>query len=114
MRLRIIPALLVAAMLTMAADVQPEPEDMATFPDFPGRDETFGFCAACHAFRLVAAQGMTRDQWQSSLSWMTERHAMPALEPADRDVILDYLAKAFPPKAPTGGRGGWRNPFLPQ
>jgi len=110
MRWRIIPALLAACLLTAAAGFEPEAEDIATFPDFPGRDETFGFCAACHAFRLVAVQGMTRDQWDSSLTWMTDRHAMPELEPADRTIILDYLAKAFPPKAPAG----WRNPFLPR
>lgn len=107
---------LVAAMgcLMAAASFEPETEDPATFPDFPGREEAFGFCAACHAFRLVATQGMTRDQWQASLAWMTERHAMPELDAADRDVILDYLAKAFPPKASVGGRPGWRNPFQTQ
>jgi len=84
-------------------------EDPNAYPVFPGRDEAFGFCSACHAFRLVASQGMTREQWASSLTWMTERHAMPVLDPADRDVILDYLAKAFPPKAPAG----WRSPFAP-
>ena len=97
-----------------AAAFVPEAEDPATFQDFPGRDETFGFCAACHGFKLVAAQGMTRDQWDSSLAWMVDRHAMPELEPAERTVILDYLAKAFPPRAPAGGRGGWTNPFLPK
>lgn len=119
MRLSIVAlALLLAgpavAQRPPAAAFAPEAEDPTTFPDFPGRDETFGFCAACHGFKLVAAQGMTREQWDGSLTWMTVRHAMPELEKAERDVILDYLAKAFPPKAPTGGRGGWRNPFQPQ
>lgn len=90
-----------------------EPEDINAFPDFPGREESFGFCAACHGFRLVAQQGMTREQWVASFPWMIERHAMPELDPADRDVILDYLAKAFPPRAPAGGRAGWRDPFQP-
>jgi cytochrome c5 len=97
-----------------AAAFEPAAEDPAAFPDVPGRDEAFGFCAACHAFRLVAAQGMTREQWDASLTWMTDRHAMPELDAADRGVILDYLARAFPPRAPAAGRAGWRNPFLPQ
>ncbi len=96
-----------------AAAFQPGQEDPATYPDFPGRDETFGFCAACHNFRIVAAQGMTRDQWDASLAWMTDKHGMPALDHAYRETILDYLAKAFPPRAPVGGRAGWRNPFAP-
>src|SRR4051812_40730168 len=36
------------------------PED---FPEGPGRDETFYACVACHNFKLVAAQGMGRQQW---------------------------------------------------
>lgn len=111
---RVVLLMTAASLLTAATAFQPEAEDPGSFPDFPGRDEAFGFCASCHAFRLVAAQGMTREQWLSSLAWMTERHAMPELDAADRDVIVDYLGKAFPPKAPAGGRGGWRNPFQPQ
>lgn len=96
-----------------ATTFQPGQEDPAQYPDFPGRDETFGFCAACHNFRIVAAQGMTRDQWDGSLAWMTDKHAMPVLDDDYRRIILDYLAKAFPPRAPVGGRAGWRNPFAP-
>ena len=96
-----------------AAAFQPGQEDPALYPDFPGRDDAFGFCAACHNFRIVAAQSMTRDQWDASLVWMTDKHAMPVLDHAFRETILDYLAAAFPPRAPVGGRGGWRNPFAP-
>jgi len=117
MRLRLLLA--AAAMLWIgAATAQtpfaPREEDASAYPDFPGRDEAFGFCSACHAFKLVAAQGMTKDRWESSLAWMTEKHGMPALDEADRKVILDYLAAAFPPKAPAGGRAGWTNPFAPR
>jgi hypothetical protein len=97
-----------------AATFEPEAEDPTTFPDFPGRDEAFAYCIACHGFKIVAQQGLTRDQWEGSLNWMTERHGMAELEPADRTIVLDYLVKAFPPRAPTGGRGGWSNPFLPK
>ena len=86
---------------------QPRDETEFDYPDHPGRGLAFGFCASCHGFRIVAAQGMTREQWDSSLAWMTERHNMPAIETADRLPILDYLATAFPPKEPTGGRPGW-------
>ena len=87
-----------------------QPDDL---PDGAGRDETFYACTACHNFRLVAAQGMTRAQWDDSLSWMTKRHNMADIQGADRDLILDYLEKNFPPKAPSRA-GGWRNPFSPQ
>ena len=44
---------------------------------------------------------------------MTVRHGMPEIQGEDRDVILDYLATHYPPRAPSGPAGGWRNPFAP-
>lgn len=46
------------------------------------------------------------------MTWMTERHGMPDIQGADRDLILDYLAIHHPPKAPARA-GGFRNPFAP-
>jgi hypothetical protein len=86
------------------------PDDL---PQAPGREETFYACTACHNFKLVAAQGMTRAQWDDSLTWMTTRHNMAEIQGADRDLILDYLEKHYPPRAPSRA-GGWKNPFAPQ
>ena len=44
---------------------------------------------------------------------MTKRHNMPDIQGADRELILDYLATHYPPRAPSRA-GGWRNPFAPQ
>jgi hypothetical protein len=87
-----------------------KPEDL---PEGPGREETFYACAACHNFKLVAAQGMTRAQWDDSLTWMTTRHNMADIQGADRQLILDYLEKHYPPRAPSRA-GGWQNPFAPR
>ena len=85
------------------------PED---YPPGPHRDETFYTCTSCHGFKIVAAQGMSRERWDETVTWMTERHKMPKLEGEERGRVLDYLASAFPERqrAP----GGWRNPFAPQ
>ncbi len=40
----------------------PTDENPEEFPAGAGRDETFYACTACHNFKLVAAQGMTRTQ----------------------------------------------------
>jgi hypothetical protein len=102
-----------AASATGIADAQqsftPRDEEPEEFPDVPGREETFYFCTACHNFKLVAQQGMSRMRWDNTLDFMTERHGMPKLEGKDRQVILDYLAQAFPESAPASG---WQNPFL--
>ena len=90
----------------------PKDEQVEDLPEGPGREETFGLCTACHGYRLVSNQGMTRDKWDETMTWMTERHGMPDLQGADRDLILDYLATHQLPKAPTRA-GGFRNPFAP-
>jgi hypothetical protein len=83
------------------------PED---FPAGAGRDETFYTCTACHGFKLVAQQGMTRAQWDDSINLMIRRHNMPAPDDKDRAVVLNYLEATYPPRAPAA-RGGWQNPF---
>ena len=88
-------------------------ERIDDLPDAPGREETFGLCSACHGYRIVSTQGMTRARWDETLKWMTERHNMPDLQGTDRELILNYLAAHHPPKAPSRG-GGFRNPFATQ
>ena len=83
------------------------PEDL---PAGHGRDETFYTCTACHGFKIVAQQGLTRTQWDDSLSWMTTKHGMNAVEGDDRKLILDYLEKNYPPRQKPGR--GSPNPFL--
>jgi hypothetical protein len=87
---------------------QERPEDL---PEGAGREETFYACVACHNFKLIATQGMSRDKWDETLTWMSTRHNMPEINGKDRDLILNYLEKHYPPKPP---RGGWKNPFSPQ
>ncbi|MEH2536126.1 MULTISPECIES: hypothetical protein [unclassified Bradyrhizobium] len=95
---------------TAQTSFAPREESPEQFPAGPGRDETFYACTACHGFRLVAQQGMTRAQWEDSINLMIRRHNMPPLDDGDREKVLSYLETAYPPRAPTG-RGGWVNPF---
>ncbi len=90
---------------------RPAEEGPEQYPDHPNRDDAFYFCTACHSFKLVAAQGMSRERWDESLTWMVQRHNMPDVQGEDRRKILDYLASAFPERSQ---RGGWKNPFAPK
>jgi hypothetical protein len=94
------------------ANFTPRDENPEDFAAGAGREETFYACTACHNFKLVAAQGMSRAQWDDSISLMISRHNMPPPDAKDREIFLDYLASAYPPRAP--GRGGWQNPFSKQ
>ena len=102
--------LLWIAPATAQSSFTPSDESPEDFPAGAGRDETFYACTACHGFKLVAQQGMTRAQWEDSINLMTRRHNMPPLDDRDREVVLNYLETAYPPRAPAG-RGGWVNPF---
>jgi hypothetical protein len=88
----------------------PRDESVDDLPAGPGREETFYLCVACHAYRLVSNQGMTREKWDETLTWMRDRHKMTDLHGSDRELILDYLAQHHPPK-PATRQGGFRNPF---
>jgi mono/diheme cytochrome c family protein len=91
----------------------PGDETPEQFAEAPGREQAFYACTACHNFKLVAAQGMSRERWNDTIAFMIERHNMPPLDPPQRAQVLDYLAAAYPPRAPARG-GGWQNPFAPR
>src|SRR5918992_5950520 len=90
-----------------STDPRSQEETPDQYPAGPNREQAFYFCTACHGFRIVAAQGMSRARWDESLIWMTERHNMPKLEGQEREKILDYLATAFP--ARQRAPGDWRS-----
>ena len=99
--------------VAQAPQFAPRDETPEDFPAGPGRDDTFYACTACHNFKLVAQQGMTRRQWEDSLQWMTDRHGMSPLKADEQKVVLDYLESTYPPRAPAN-RGGFQNPFAPR
>jgi aromatic ring-opening dioxygenase catalytic subunit (LigB family) len=63
------------------------------------------------SFKLVAAQGMNRRQWEESFQLMIDKHGMANIGGDDRKLVLDYLEQTYPQRAPSAG-GGWQNPFL--
>ena len=72
----------VAALLWMTPAIAqtaftPRDESPEEFAAGAGRDETFYACTACHGFKLVAQQGLTRAQWEDSINLMIRRHNMP-------------------------------------
>lgn len=104
-------AMALSAGIAAAQNFTPRDESPEDYPAGAGRDETFYACTACHGFKLVAAQGQNRRQWDDTINWMSEKHRMPPLEAKERDIVLNYLEAAFPPRAPAGG-SGFQNPFM--
>ena len=84
-----LPWLALAGLLWIAPAIAqttftPRDESPEEFAAGTGRDETFYTCTACHGFKLVAQQGLTRAQWEDSINLMIRRHNMPALDDKDR------------------------------
>ncbi len=81
-----------------------KPEDL---PEGAGREETFYACVVCHGSAIIQQQGMTRELWDQTLTWMTEKHGMSPPDADERKLIVEYLAATFPPR-----RKGKPSPFL--
>jgi mono/diheme cytochrome c family protein len=96
-----------SAAVAQAPGFVPREETPEDFAVATGREQAFYACTACHNFKLVAAQGLSRAGWDETLTLMTERHKMPPLEGEERRTVLDYLASAYPPRT----QRGWQNPF---
>ena len=103
--LLILPALDAGAQSRRERPPEETPEQ---YPAGAHRDDTFYFCTACHGFKIVAQQGMSRERWNETFDFMVKRHNMVDVQGEQRDQMLDYLTAAFPERrAP----GGWKNPF---
>ena len=87
---------------------RPPEEKPEEYPEGPNREDTFYFCTACHTFKIVAAQGQSRERWSDTLDFMVARHKMMDVQGEPREKMLDYLASAFPERRQPGG---WKNPF---
>ena len=72
-------------------------EDFEGLPEGLGREDVYYTCTACHSIRTVTQQKLDRDIWEETLDWMVEEQGMPELDPADRTLILDYLATYLAP-----------------
>jgi hypothetical protein len=105
----VVPTAALAALALAGAAAQEVVEEPSVFPDGAYRDEVFYLCTACHSSRLVRNQAMSRERWDATLSWMSERHGMPELEGEERERFLDYLTASFGPSAAGAQR---RVPFL--
>ena len=92
--------------------------EMDTWQGLPvgkGREVVFGLCQACHSLAIVKQQGLSRASWDDTLKWMVEEQGMPELEPATRNLVLDYLSthyglgvKSARPGPTTAGAAGSR------
>ncbi|MEM8548094.1 MAG: DUF6265 family protein [Pseudomonadota bacterium] len=70
-----------------------------TEPLPPGEQQALvsGFCGACHSLSIVRQQRLDQEGWDKLLTWMSETQNMPALAPALKADVVQYLAQHFGP-----------------
>jgi cytochrome c5 len=65
-------------------------------PEGPGKELVEAVCTACHTLERVVAKRATKAEWQDKVLEMLQED--PDITQQERDQIVEYLAKAFPPK----------------
>jgi len=84
--------LFLGVLAAMLAGQSPPP----TLPDGPGKELVEAVCTACHTLERVAAKRATKAEWQDKVLEMLQED--PDITQQERDKIVEYLAKVFPPK----------------
>jgi virginiamycin B lyase len=79
--------LLVLALAAVAASAQ-------ALPEGEGKDLVEAVCTACHDASNFTTKHMTKPQWQAKVLEMLQE--CPDVTQAEREKIVDYLAKNFP------------------
>lgn len=65
-----------------------------------GAAATHAYCTVCHSERIVAQQGLTREDWLETLEYMVDEHGMAPIEESDFDLVVDYLSTHYGPDRP--------------
>jgi len=64
-----------------------------SLPDGPGKDLVESICSACHEPTRVIGKQWTKAEWQDKVLEMLQEE--PDVTQAERDKIVDYLARNF-------------------
>jgi competence protein ComEA len=70
-----------------------------SFPDGPGKDVFLAVCSSCHDPAHVIGKRWDKTQWTAKVLEMLQEE--PDVTQANREAIIEYLAKNFGPAAKT-------------
>jgi len=90
-------ALLSVALALLVAGKSSGQAPTPALPEGPGKELVEAVCTACHTLERVVAKRATKAEWQEKVLEMLQED--PDVTQMERDQIVEYLAKAFPPKA---------------
>jgi len=78
-----------------------------------GREVVWAVCTQCHTAEIITASHMSRETWDTTITWMQETQGMGELEPDVRELILDYLeeTQGLDEVEDAGGPSPWASPL---
>jgi len=80
--------------LAVAAAIAPLRAQYPTLPEGPGRGLVETTCGSCHDIEMVAINGRSEERWGLTIDEMVGYGLR--ITPADRALILRYLATYLP------------------
>lgn len=102
---------LFTATTTRAAD---NVSAITRLKDAPGKTMVVANCIPCHSTAIIAANHLTRQQWDETVTKMQKQNGMWPIAAPVRKQILDYLAVAQRPEdrgLNQGKTSPWANPL---
>ena len=112
--LQLTPILLLLALSLWAArPAETEGTIMGLKPG-AGRPLVIGNCLPCHSTAIIAANHLTRTQWDKTITQMEKVNGMRPLAPDLRRQILDYLERtqrSADRGLDTGKQSPWASPL---
>ncbi len=83
-------------LFSVALAVAEAGQSPPALPEGPGKELVEAVCTACHTLERVVAKRATKAEWQDKVLEMLQED--PDITQQERDRIVEYLAKNFPPK----------------
>ncbi|MGH9473234.1 MAG: hypothetical protein ACRD2F_07045 [Terriglobales bacterium] len=90
------PAAISQPAAASAASLAPDP-DAASMPAGPAKEDVVTLCTQCHTLHRIVTKHLSRANWAYELHVM-QGNGLSAT-PAQLKLILDYLAKHYPPQS---------------
>jgi hypothetical protein len=95
---RLCLVLTIASPFEMWAQKPAQASLSAELPAGPMQAKVVTVCTECHEARIILQQRLSKAAWTKEVDKMTKWGA--AVEPPDRDALIDYLSTNFNPEKP--------------
>jgi hypothetical protein len=97
--MRVYTTLWLTGLMSLSAAEPPRNTSaIGQLKDGPGKAMVQANCIPCHSTAIVAANHLSREEWDETITIMQKKNGMWPLPPVIRKMILDYLEIAQRPE----------------